>query len=165
MKDSTEILKLLPYEKPFLFIDELIGLDENGAEGYYTFREDEYFYQGHFKGNPVTPGVILTECMAQIGMVCLGIHLVQGLKFKVQRSREAGSPGTEPKFVFTESKVVFEKAVYPGEKVRVLSQKKYWRLGKLKCHVEMFNEKDERVCYGELSGMMRINESKENTSF
>ncbi|MDX1428125.1 MAG: hypothetical protein R3206_09910, partial [Salegentibacter mishustinae] len=70
------ILKKLPYTKPFLFVDELLKVNENSAEGRYTFPVDSFFYKGHFKNNPVTPGVILTECMAQIGVVSLGIFLL-----------------------------------------------------------------------------------------
>ena len=71
---KKEIISKLPYSKPFLFVDELLHIDENGVEGTYTFDENLDFYKGHFKDNPVTPGVILTEVMAQIGLVCLGIY-------------------------------------------------------------------------------------------
>ena len=79
------ILKKLPYTKPFLFVDELLKVNENSAEGLYTFPVDSFFYKGHFKNNPVTPGVILTECMAQIGVVSLGIFLLQD---QVNESKE-----------------------------------------------------------------------------
>ena len=62
--NNQKIIQLLPYQTPFLFVEELTSLSENGVEGFYTFKEDEYFYQGHFKDNPITPGVILTEVMA-----------------------------------------------------------------------------------------------------
>ena len=75
--NQTEIIKNLPYQKPFLFVDELTQFSENGITGNYTYKKNEYFYEGHFKENPVTPGVILTETMAQIGLVCLGIYLVK----------------------------------------------------------------------------------------
>ncbi|RZM23479.1 MAG: beta-hydroxyacyl-ACP dehydratase, partial [Pedobacter sp.] len=65
--NKEEILSHLPYTEPFLFVDELLDIDENGATGTFTFREDLDFYKGHFKDHPVTPGVILTETMAQIG--------------------------------------------------------------------------------------------------
>ncbi len=70
-----EIIHQLPYTEPFLFVDELLHVDENGAKGTYTFSETLDFYKGHFKNFPVTPGVILTETMAQIGVVCLGLFL------------------------------------------------------------------------------------------
>jgi 3-hydroxyacyl-[acyl-carrier-protein] dehydratase len=80
--NSAEILKKLPYSYPFLFVDELLSVDENGAVGTFIFNENLDFYKGHFKNNPVTPGVILTECMAQIGLVCLGIYLIKNLTEK-----------------------------------------------------------------------------------
>jgi len=72
--DLDLIKSKLPYSSPFLFVDELITVDENSIVGNFTFNEDLDFYKGHFKDNPVTPGVILTETMAQIGLVALGIY-------------------------------------------------------------------------------------------
>ena len=148
------IVQQLPYDPPFLFVDEITHISEEGCEGFYTFREDEFFYRGHFKDHPVTPGVILTECMAQIGLVCLVIYLEERLKSEVESSMPEAKSQEKKQFVFSESHVLFEKTVYPGETVKVVSCKKYWRLGKLKCRVEMFNESGERVCRGELAGMM-----------
>ena len=74
---TNQIIKKLPYQSPFLFVDELTEITENGVIGNYTFKENEFFYEGHFKKNPITPGVILTETMAQIGVVCLGIYLLK----------------------------------------------------------------------------------------
>jgi len=149
MNDVKEkILEVLPYGPPFRFVDELLRVDENSIEGVYTFREDEHFYAGHFKDRPVTPGVILTECMAQIGVACLGIYL--------SINDDSNSENGQPAFAFTESKVMFENPVFPGEKVHVISRKKYWRLGKLNCLVELYNDKQERVCVGELSGMVKM---------
>ena len=71
-----EIIKNLPYNTPFLFVDDLVSVDENGVTGTFTFKEDLDFYKGHFVNNPITPEVILTETMAQIGLVCLEIFLV-----------------------------------------------------------------------------------------
>jgi len=136
------ILKQLPYQDPFLFVDELMEITEDAVVGIYTFKEDAFFYKGHFKGNPITPGVILTECMAQIGVVCLGIYLFE--------DEEA----SKPMVALTSSSVDFFKPVLPGEEVRVVSEKEYFRFGKLKCQVEMFNEKNELVCRGSISGMI-----------
>ena len=143
MDHCQMILELLPYLRPFLVVDCYLRIDDSGAEGEYTFREDEYFYQGHFPDYPVTPGVILTEVMAQIGLVGLGIFLT-----KAHETQEA------QKFVFTSSEVEYLKEVLPGEKVKVVSEKIYFRLGKLKCKVEMWNEREKRVAKGTLSGMI-----------
>jgi len=134
----------LPYTKPFLFVDELISVSEEGSSGVYTFKQDEYFYKGHFKNNPVTPGVILTECMAQIGVVCLGIHLL---------SLQDGT-SEDTAVALTSADIDYLAPVYPGETVTVRSEKEYFRFGKLKCKVSMRNGKNELVCKGTISGMM-----------
>ena len=141
MMTNKEILLKLPYSKPFLFVDEIISINENGLEGCFTFNEELDFYSGHFKNNPVTPGVILIETMAQIGLVCLGIYL---LKEETKNF----------KFAFTSSEIEFMKPVFPNEKVVVISEKVYFRFGKLKCKVKMINAKKEEVCSGTISGMM-----------
>ncbi len=136
-----EILTKLPYSEPFLFVDVLTRIDETGVEGCYTFNANASFYKGHFKDNPITPGVLLTECMAQIGVVCLGIYL-------------AGDTVNETKIALANQNIDFFKVVLPGEKVTVRSEKLYFRFGKLKCKVRMFDEKGDVVALGEISGMM-----------
>jgi 3-hydroxyacyl-[acyl-carrier-protein] dehydratase len=142
--DKNKIIQNLPYTKPFLFVDEIIHVSEKGVSGNYTFKENEFFYKGHFKENPITPGVILTETMAQIGVVCLGIYL---LKEEVSLERK-------PQIALTSNHIDFFLPVYPNEKVRVVSEKEYFRFNKLKCAVKMFNENKELVCRGTISGMI-----------
>ncbi len=139
---KKEIISKLPYSKPFLFVDELLHIDKNGVEGTYTFDENLDFYKGHFKDNPVTPGVILTEVMAQIGLVCLGIYLLNDTFNK------------NTSIALTSTDIEFLKRVFPIEKVTVISEKIYFRFGKLKCKVEMKNEKGEEVCRGIIAGMI-----------
>lgn len=140
-----EVLNQLPYKSSFRFVDTIISLDENGIVGEYTLRPDAFFYEDHFPGNPVTPGVILIEIMAQIGLVTLGIYLLM----------QAGL-SSEKKIIplFTSSQVDFHKLVLPGEKLKVVSKKQYFRFNKLKCTIEMVNEKSETVARGIFSGMM-----------
>lgn len=139
-----EIISKLPYSQPFLFVDEILEVDENGIRGTYTFDANHEFYKGHFKDNPVTPGVILTETMAQIGLVCFGIHLMN----------ESENSIADVKIALTSSEVDFFKPVFPAEKVIVISKKVYFRFNKLKCKVEMLNEKQELVCRGTIAGMI-----------
>lgn len=138
----NDIIPQLPYSKPFLFVDELLYVDENSIVGTYTFDKNLDFYKGHFKDNPVTPGVILTETMAQIGLVCMGIHLLNNNLEK------------DTVIAFTSADMQFLKPVYPQEKVTVSSQKIYFRFGKLKCDIIMKNEAGQEVCKGILAGMI-----------
>ncbi|WP_316827324.1 3-hydroxyacyl-ACP dehydratase FabZ family protein [Pedobacter miscanthi] len=136
-----EILAQLPYGKSFLFVDELLDVDENGAKGNFTYHKDLSFYEGHFKNHPVTPAVILTETMAQIGLVCLGIYLLRDIDQDVS-------------IAMTSNAIDFLKPVYPGEKVTVTSEKVYFRFNKLNCKVKMENTEGEVVCKGNISGML-----------
>ena len=129
-------------------MDELTKITDNGVTGNYTFKESEYFYRGHFKDYPVTPGVILTEVMAQIGVVCLGIYLL----------REKFSDMKKPQIALTSNNIDFFLAVMPKQKVNVVSEKIYFRFNKLKCKVQLFNEKNQLVCKGDISGMLKIND-------
>ena len=144
--NPKQIIKNLPYQKPFLFVDELTEISESGISGNYTFKESAFFYEGHFKENPITPGVILTETMAQIGVVCLGIFL---LKDKI-------STTIKPQIALTSNMVDFYVPVLPNEKVTVISEKEYFRFNKLKCRVKMINSKNELVCRGTISGMIIV---------
>ncbi len=142
---SGEIIALLPYQQPFLFVDGLTALSEEGISGHYTLKRNEYFYKGHFKDDPVTPGVILIEIMAQIGLVCLGIYL---MRYKILA-------GAKPQIALTTSHIDFFIPVFPNEKVTVISEKEIFRFNKLKCKVKMLNEKGEMVCRGIISGMIK----------
>lgn len=142
MKEKHDfILKQLPYSEPFLFVDEIETVSEEKISGNYTFREEAYFYKGHFKDFPITPGVILTECMAQIGLVCFAIYLT-----KKNDERPAN-------FVLSHSEIDFLVPVFPGEKVFVTSEKIYFRFNKLKCKVLMHNGKRQLIAQGTLSGI------------
>lgn len=145
MKKNT-IIQLLPYKPPFLFVEELSHISENGSEGYYTFKNDEFFYQGHFKDRPITPGVILIEVMAQIGVVCLGIYLLKKNFTDLKK----------PQIALTSNKIDFFLPVKPKERVKVVSEKIYFRLNKLKCKVQLFNKENELVCRGTISGMLKV---------
>lgn len=142
--ELQEIISFLPYQKPFLFVDEISEISENGVTGNYTFKENEFFYEGHFKEYPITPGVILTETMAQIGLVCLGIFL---LKDEISSQKK-------PQIALTSNQIDFFLPVLPKEKVTVVSENIYFRFNKLKCKIKMINSKGELVCRGEISGMI-----------
>ena len=146
-----EIIKSLPYEPPFLFVDALENITENGSKGYYQLKKDEYFYQGHFPNNPITPGAILIEIMAQIGLVCYGIYLA---KEKIKGPEASVLP------IFTSAAVDFLGPVFPEDKLEVTSEKIYYRFDKLKCLITCKNiTSNQVVCKGEFSGMI-VNKDK-----
>ena len=127
-------------------MEEITYISENGVKGYHTFKNDEYFYKGHFKNNPITPGVILTEVMAQIGLVCLGIYLLKDEFSEIKK----------PQIALTSYDIDFFLPVKPEERVEVVSEKTYFRFNKLKCNVQLFNQKNELVCKGTISGMLKL---------
>lgn len=146
----NNILNHLPYKSSFLFVDNITALDENGVTGDHTLKPEAFFYEDHFPGNPVTPGVIITEIMAQIGLVVLGIHLMTD-----GAPQEGAAMGADSFPLLTSTNVEFFKMVLPGEKVIVNSKKQYFRFGKLKCQVEMHNEAGDLVARGVFSGIIR----------
>ncbi|WBM75668.1 3-hydroxyacyl-ACP dehydratase FabZ family protein [Saprospira grandis] len=142
MKENyQDILALLPYGPSFCFVDELLELNEEGVIGQYRFAEDAPFYADHFPEDPITPGVLLLECMAQIGLVCLGIYL---LKEELQEV---------PKIAFSSSKVNFYQLHRPGELLRVEAKKKLFRLQQLRVTASAYNEAGDLVAKAELAGM------------
>ncbi|MBW7857969.1 MAG: beta-hydroxyacyl-ACP dehydratase [Leptonema sp. (in: Bacteria)] len=136
------VLTLVPQQSPFRFINKIIELSDDHIVGQYTYSEDEFFYKGHFPGNPITPGVILIETMAQTGVVALGIYLTM----------KAGDD-LNKLTVFTDGQVEFAAMIKPNETVTIRASKIFWRRGKLKSRIELLKEDGSLAAFGELSGM------------
>jgi 3-hydroxyacyl-[acyl-carrier-protein] dehydratase len=145
MLTAEEVLALIPQQPPFRYLDRLIELGEQGAVGEYTFRPDEWFYRGHFPGDPVTPGVILLEAMCQTGLVALGIYL---LGLEAPRDQVARTVT-----LFTDAQVDFSRVVRPGDTVRVTAQRIFWRRRKLRSTVSLVLADGSPVASGTVSGM------------
>ena len=97
-----EILNLLPHRYPFLLVDKILEQEENKIVGVKNVSINEPFFQGHFPGHPVMPGVLILEAMAQIGGV---------LMFSKEENK-----GKIPLFAGID-KARFKKPVYPGDQL------------------------------------------------
>lgn len=146
---KQEIIKMVPQQTPFRFIDEIISLDEENITGAYRFKEDEFFYPGHFPGRPITPGVILIETMAQVGATAFGIYLMACQK----KTRPEALDKALSLFSSVDG-VEFRGIVAPGERVIVKGKKNYFRRGVLKVETTMERENGEIVCLGTLTGVV-----------
>ncbi|WP_342438346.1 3-hydroxyacyl-ACP dehydratase FabZ family protein [Paenibacillus sp. FSL L8-0436] len=74
LMEQDEILKLIPHRSPFLFVDNIVGFTQEQIVCEKLFRGDEQFFIGHFPGNPIVPGVILIETLAQAAAVLNAIR-------------------------------------------------------------------------------------------
>jgi 3-hydroxyacyl-[acyl-carrier-protein] dehydratase len=101
--NRDEIKKILPHRDPMLLVDDAIKTTDNTAIGHYTVTGDEWFLKGHFPGNPIVPGVILCEIMAQTCCVLL-----------ISDAETATTP------YFTGlNKVKFKEKVLPGDTLTI----------------------------------------------
>ncbi|HNQ17879.1 MAG TPA: beta-hydroxyacyl-ACP dehydratase [Smithellaceae bacterium] len=146
---KKEILSLVPQQAPFRFIDEIISLDEEKITGAYRFKEDEFFYLGHFPSRPITPGVILIETMAQIGATAFGIYLMA-----CQKKMRPSEMDKALSLFSSVDGVEFKGIVAPGERVIVKGNKNYFRKGVLKVETTMERENGEIICWGTLMGVV-----------
>ena len=142
---GAQILELLPQQAPFRFVDEVLEVDDEHIVSRYTFRPDADFYRGHFPGNPITPGVLLIEAMAQTGVVALGIYLV---------ARQRGVADVKRVLtVFTDVTAEFSGVVRPGDTVTISARKVFFRRMKLRAEVEMRKSDGSLVATATLAGM------------
>ena len=118
--DIMRIMELLPHRYPFLMVDRIVDIDaDNSAIGIKNVTMNEPHFQGHFPEQPVMPGVLLIEGMAQTaGAICVNAR--QG--------------NTRPKIVYfmTIDKAKFRKPVIPGDTVeyhvkKIRNRRNIWR--------------------------------------
>ncbi|QNM15419.1 MULTISPECIES: 3-hydroxyacyl-ACP dehydratase FabZ [Fusobacterium] len=102
MLDVLEIMKKIPHRYPFLLVDRILEVDKEKQviKGLKNVTINEQFFQGHFPGHPIMPGVLIVEGMAQ----CLGVLVMDGIEGKV------------PYFVGVE-KAKFKNPVKPGDQI------------------------------------------------
>ncbi|PYJ73043.1 MAG: 3-hydroxyacyl-[acyl-carrier-protein] dehydratase FabZ [Verrucomicrobia bacterium] len=134
--DTDEVMKILPHRYPFLMVDRIIGFEgENKITGVKSITINEPFFQGHFPGHPVMPGVMQVEAMAQVASILLFIL--------TKASSRVG-------YFMSADQVKFRKPVFPGDTIFIhaeLTRARGNRMAKTKCHCVV---NDAVVSEGEL---------------
>ena len=103
--DINEIMKYLPHRYPFLLVDRIVEIGEAKIAGLKNVTINEPFFQGHFPGHPIMPGVLLIEAMAQVG----GIFAFKSMN---------ATPETKVVYFMGIDKARFRKPVLPGDQIR-----------------------------------------------
>lgn len=108
MLTVTQIQEIIPHRYPFLLVDRIIEIEPlKKAVGIKNVTANEQFFQGHFPGKPIMPGVLLLEAMAQVG----GVAMLHGGQF----------PGKLPVFAGID-RAKFRRPVVPGDQVRMVAE-------------------------------------------
>jgi 3-hydroxyacyl-[acyl-carrier-protein] dehydratase len=141
LMDINEIMKVLPHRYPFLLVDRVDEM-ELGKNIHATKNVtiNEPFFQGHFPGHPIMPGVLIIEALAQVGGI---------LAYKTAESRVEGELGPKLTYFMGIDKAKFRRPVGPGDTLNfevslIQERAPYWRLkglayvnGKLVCEAEL----------------------------
>src|SRR5436189_1801693 len=121
--DTGGVMKILPHRYPFLMVDRVIGFEgENKITAVKCITINEPFFQGHFPGHPVMPGVMQVEAMAQVASLLL---------FKLTKTTSRIG------YFMSADSVKFRKPVFPGDTMFIhaeLTRSRGERLAKAKCH-------------------------------
>lgn len=141
----SDLLAMLPYGPGFLFIDEFLEADRTHTVARYKFRENEFFYAGHFHDRALTPGVILLEAMCQGGMVAQGLYLL-AQEIGIENARSY-------RFLVTGSEIEWIEQVRPEDTIFIRSQLSAWRKRRIRTEVKLFNEKSALIATAAISGM------------
>lgn len=104
-----EIYKTIPHRPPFLFIDHIVEVTENGAVADRTIRDDEPHFEGHYPGNPLMPGVLLCEAVFQTAAVYM----------MKKYSSEVSSEGSKTPVLARIKEAKFKQMVRPGDTIRI----------------------------------------------
>ncbi len=136
MLKKEKIKEIIPQREPFLMIDEVEEFKPGeSATAYKYVDENEWYFKGHFPGNPIMPGVLITESLAQTGAIAI-------LSLEENKGKNALFGGID--------KMKFKKMVVPGDKlkleVKIIKQKGPIGVGEAIATVE-----DKIVAKGELT--------------
>lgn len=119
-----DIIKLLPHRYPFLLVDKIIEIEpETRIVGIKNVTANEPFFQGHFPGNPIMPGVLIIEAMAQVG----------GVLSRLSIADVADGGNNDEIYFMSMEKVKFRSPVVPGDQLVLEAQvlrsgSKVWKM-------------------------------------
>ena len=104
-----DIIKILPHRYPFLLVDRITELEKGSrVVGLKNVTANEPFFEGHFPGNPIMPGVLIIEAMAQVGGILALLTIYENLEYDQSR----------PVFFMSIDKAKFRKIVIPGDQIK-----------------------------------------------
>ena len=136
--DIKEIMEIIPHRYPFLLIDKVIKIEENKITAIKNVTANEHYFQGHFPTEPVMPGVLIIEALAQAGAVAL----LSKDEFKGKIAYFAGINNAK-----------FRRKVVPGDTLRLEVELTKIR-GKAGVGYGIAYVEDKKVCEGELTFMV-----------
>ena len=136
--DIKEIMNIIPHRYPFLLIDKVTKIEENKITAIKNVTANEYYFQGHFPTEPVMPGVLIIESLAQAGAVAL----LSKDEFKGKIAYFAGINNAK-----------FRRKVVPGNTLRLEVELTKIR-GKAGVGYGIAYVEDKKVCEGELTFMV-----------
>ena len=131
--NQEEIKEYIPHREPFLFIDQLTDIEKlKKATGVKIFTQNDYFFQGHFPEQPVVPGVILVEMMAQTAAALIAYSIKEETFDKIV-------------YLMNIDNTKFRKPVFPNEKIfanvnALRSKGRVWKFEGI-----LVDEKDDKI--------------------
>ena len=128
-----DIVKVLPHRHPFLFVDAITELElGERIVGIKNVTINESFFEGHFPGNPIMPGVLVIEAMAQVG----------GILARLSVSESMPRKGDKAIYFAAMDKVKFRKPIIPGDQIvfELTALRKGTRIWKMKGEAVVNNE-------------------------
>ena len=147
----NEIRELIPHREPFLYLDELVDIIKlKNATGIKVFSKEEFFFKGHFPGQPVVPGVILIEMMAQTAAALIAYSIREETFDKIV-------------YLMNIESTKFRKPVFPETKIftdvnALRSKGRVWRF-----EGKSYDLNDNAICEAKWSAMIMDRDNEQNS--